>query len=405
MRKHRPDFVIALLTFALLAAGLIIIYAIGARVAQFENSQSGTNFSDNYFILHHGLFVLASIVMLVLGWLLPYKFWQKMSKTILIVSMVLCALIPLLGKLPGSPLVTCDLGACRSIRIPGLGFGFQAVEMLKLGILLYLSGLIKKRKEQNLLGKKEFWVPVGALLLFTVIFVGWLQKDLGSTMVIFCMVLTLVFLAGVEIKQLGILLLGIVVAAGVMIVVEPHRIARLESFNGEGDSYHIENSLIGMGTGGLFGVGLGNSIQSTGYLPEALSDSIFSIVGETWGFLGAMAVMVGYIVLARRILSVSQKTQDVEQSLFVAGFFAWLLAHVIINVGGMTGLTPMKGITLPFLSYGGTSMFFMALTMGIVLQISGWTRREVSNEDSSSRWGKRRTRYASSSRRSWNLEN
>jgi cell division protein FtsW len=142
------------------------------------------------------------------------------------------------------------------------------------------------------------------------------------------------------------------------------------------------------------GVGLGNSIQTTGYLPEALSDSIFSVIGEIWGFLGTMAIMAIYVVVLFRILDVSRKTEDGERSLFAAGVFAWLVAHVIINVGGMTGIIPMKGITLPFLSYGGTSMMFIAYAMGAVLQLSGWTKREVIDEDSSSRRGKRRARNA-----------
>ena len=167
------------------------------------------------------------------------------------------------------------------------------------------------------------------------------------------------------------------------------------------EGWHLENSLIGMGTGGLFGVGLGNSIQSTGYLPEALSDSIFSIIGESWGLFGASIVLIILVALMVRILSVSKKIADKEQCLLVVGVFAWIAAHVIINLGGMTGLTPMKGITLPFLSYGGTSMMFISYAVGVVLQISGWTKRETieEDEDTSSRRGQRGTRYSSSRRR------
>jgi cell division protein FtsW len=159
------------------------------------------------------------------------------------------------------------------------------------------------------------------------------------------------------------------------------------------------NSLIGFGTGGALGVGLGNSVQTTGYLPEAPSDSIFSVVGEAWGFLGTVIVLVVYAVLLQRVLGVSRRTEDDEQSLFALGVFAWILAHVIINVGGMLALMPMKGITLPFLSHGGTSMMFVSFAIGMTLQISTWTKREEIDENTSSRRGKRGTRYAGSGRR------
>jgi cell division protein FtsW len=187
----------------------------------------------------------------------------------------------------------------------------------------------------------------------------------------------------------------------VLIAVAPHRIARISGWEGDGDSYHLESSIITFGTGGLTGLGLGNSIQASGYLPESLTDSIFSIVGETWGFIGASLVVIIFALLLSRILRVSQQTEDGEQSLFAVSVFAWIVSHVIINIGGMLGIIPMKGITLPFLSYGGTSMLFVAFAVGMVIQISGWTKRKENiNEDSSSRWGQRRTRHAGSSRRS-----
>jgi cell division protein FtsW len=157
-----------------------------------------------------------------------------------------------------------------------------------------------------------------------------------------------------------------------------------------------------MGTGGFLGVGLGNSIQATGYLPEAISDSIFSIICETWGYLGAVLVLFAFFAISMRMIGISQRTKDLDKSLFTVGVFAWVICHVIINIGGMTGLLPMKGITLPFVSQGGTSMMFVAFAVGIVLQISGWTTRETAkeDEDTSSRRGQRRARYTRSSRRS-----
>ena len=243
-------------------------------------------------------------------------------------------------------------------------------------------------------------MPYATIFACTAVFVGGFQKDLGSTVVISMMLASMALVGGVPFKSLiiagGVLLLS----AGALIAVAPHRIARISGWEGDGDSYHLESSIITFGTGGLTGLGLGNSIQASGYLPESLTDSIFSIIGETWGFVGTTLVIVIFALMLSRILRVSQHTEDPEQSLFAVSVFAWIISHVIINVAGMLGIIPMKGITLPFLSYGGTSMLFAAFAVGIVIQISGWTKRkEITNEDSSSRWGQRRARNAGSSRR------
>ena len=378
MRRHRADLVILILTVILMAVGLVVIFAIGPRVAQFENSQNGSGFGDFYFFGHHVAVVFASVVALIVGWTLKHEMVAKFAKKMVIASIVLCVLVWILGKAGATGIVTCDEGACRAFRIPGLGVGFQPAELFKVAVLFYVPWLIRDRKERKVLDKSDFIVPISLLMFSIAFFVGILLKDFGSTVVMIFMIFT------------------------ILVVTQRHRVERIMGFAQDGEEgWHLENSLIGMGTGGLFGVGLGNSIQSTGYLPEALSDSIFSIIGESWGLFGASIVLIILVALMVRILSVSKKIADKEQCLLVVGVFAWIAAHVIINLGGMTGLTPMKGITLPFLSYGGTSMMFISYAVGVVLQISGWTKRETieEDEDTSSRRGQRGTRYSSSRRR------
>lgn len=404
MRKHRPDFVIALIVLGLMAASLIIVYAIGPRVAQAMNTQYGANYSDTHFLLRHAVTIFFSIVALIVGYKMKYELLAKFAKKMLIVSIVLCLLVTILGKLGVDALVLCDKGACRSFRIPVIGMGFMPSELFKVAVLFYMSWLIRDRKEKKELNTQKFFVPLAAVMLAVVVLLGWWESDFGSTVVIIFMIFAMMFAGGVELKNL----LKIIGVAGavflLLIVLTPYRMKRLMSYSGDegSDTYHIENSLISMGTGGFTGVGLGNSIQSTGYLPEALSDSIFAIICETWGFLGAMAVIAAILVLLWKMLNISQQTKDSEQRLFTVGVFAWILSHVIINIGGMTGLLPMKGITLPFLSYGGTSMLFVAFAVGIVLQISGWTTRKAieEDEDTSSRRGQRGTRYSSRRSRS-----
>ncbi|MBR3164171.1 FtsW/RodA/SpoVE family cell cycle protein [Candidatus Saccharibacteria bacterium] len=388
MRMHKADVFIGLIVAGLMTAGLVIIYAIGPRVAQAESGSAG----DMSYFWHYAIFVGLAFAALVAGYFLPFEQQQKWARAILWLGVILCVAVTILGKM-GSSLVYCNLGACRAFSV-----GFQPAELLKLGILFYTAGLITERKKQKKLEGQEFWIPIATMFVMTGVLIGWWQKDLGSTVVIFAMLTAMLFMAGVRGRYLAAVLLVMAAAAVILVMSSEHRARRLASFSGDGDTYHIDNSLLGMGAGGLFGVGLGNSVQSTGYLPEALSDSIFSVIGEMWGFAGAILILALYLMLFLRMIKVAHKTQEEERSLFTIGVFAWILAHVILNVGGMTGLLPMKGITLPFLSYGGSSMLVLGFAVGDVLQLSRMTQREEINEDTSSGGRQRRTRYASSRR-------
>jgi cell division protein FtsW len=400
MRKHKTDKIIALLVVILMLISLIIVYAIGGRVAVANNAAKGKHFSELYFFTHHAVIIGASIAAMVIGYKIPYKFLAKIAKKLFWISVVLCLLVTILGRM-NAPIVTCDLGACRAFWVPIISVGFAPVELLKISAALYGAYLIKTRRKSGQLSSKEFWIPYATIFAATAIFVGGFQKDLGSTVVISMMLASMALVGGVPFRSLAIAGGVLLLSAGALIAVAPHRIARISGWEGDGDSYHLESSIITFGTGGLTGLGLGNSIQSSGYLPESLTDSIFSIIGETWGFVGTSLVIAIFALMLGRILRVSENTEDPEQSLFAVSVFAWIISHVIINMGGMLGIIPMKGITLPFLSYGGTSMLFAAFAIGVVIQISGWTKRKKEiDEDSSSRWGQRRTRYSSGSRRS-----
>jgi cell division protein FtsW len=374
------------------------VYAIGGRVAQAENAATGKHYSDTYFFFHHIVSIAMSIVALIVGYKVKYEFIAKYAKKFFWVAAALCLMVTILGRM-NVGLVTCDEGACRAFYIPIVSIGFAPVELLKISIAFYGAYLIRSRRESGELGTKSFWVPYATMFALTAILVGAFQKDLGSTVVIAMMMFCMAWVGGVSLKHFGVALAVFAVIGGVLVMTAEHRLQRLTGWE-SGNSYHVENSLISFGTGGLIGVGLGNSIQASGYLPESLTDSIFSIIGETWGFVGAGLIIAVFAVLLSRIIRVSEYTESTDKGLFCVSVFAWIISHVIMNIGGMLGIIPMKGITLPFLSYGGTSMMFAAFAIGMVIQISGWTKRTNINEDSSSRWGQRRTRYAGSSRRS-----
>ena len=375
MRKHKSDRVIGVLTVLLLAIGLVVIYAIGPMRANFMNAAYGSDLDENYFFIHQLINVTISIVMFVVAFKFPYEQLRKFAKIIMIVGLVSCLCLALFA-LVGSSLAKCELGACRWINLGGFG-SLQPAEILKLGLVLYLAQLASVRKKERKLEKSDFLVPAGFYSGLSLFFAVVVQKDMGTGVAIISIILGILFVSGISMKKF-VAILTVMAAAGVLAIVSsPHRMERIMTYtNGDdADNYHIENALIAIGTGGLTGVGVGNSVQATGYLPESINDSVFAIMGETFGFVGLMAVVLIFAVLLSRILGVVERGEDDEHKLVASGVFSWILVQTAMNIMAMTGLIPLTGITLPLLSYGGTSMMFVAIALGIVMQLSCYTRR------------------------------
>lgn len=380
MRKHKSDRAIGVLTIVLLGLGLIVIYAIGPMRANVMNATYGTNYSDNYFFVRQLINVILSLVVIVVAFKLPYAMVRKMGKAVLVLGLVLCAGLMVLSW-TGSSMAKCELGACRWYNISSLSF--QPAEILKLGLVLYLAGLIAERKKQGKLESfADFWMPFGIVSALSLGFVVVIQKDLGTGVSMIAIIMAMLFMSGVKLRYFAAAMMVVGVCGVLAIVTSPHRVERLLTFNDaeSSDSYHIENAMIAIGSGGLLGVGPGNSVQATGYLPESINDSVFAVMGETFGFVGLVAVVVCFTVLLLRLLRTARFLHDDEQSLVVVGIFAWAAAHVVVNIASMTGLLPLTGITLPLLSYGGTSMLFTAAALGLALQLSCYTSREPRKE-------------------------
>ena len=211
------------------------------------------------------------------------------------------------------------------------------------------------------------------------------QKDLGSAVPLGVIALTILFVAGIKIWKIMILF-AVILALGVgMILSSPHRRERLFTFTGKGDAttdYHIENALITVGSGGLLGVGIGNNVQTAGYLPESITDSMFAVVSEMWGFVGAVAVIGLYVHLFMEILKVANTSENLYFRLVTMGIFAWLFSQVAVNISAMIALIPLTGITLPLLSKGGTSLLITCFGLGLVINISRFTARtEISDDE------------------------
>ena len=382
MRKHKSDRIIGVLTVILLGVGLIVIYAIGPMRANVMNATYGTDYSENYFFFRQLLNVVLAMAVFIAAFKLPYAWVRKWGKVVLILGLLACAALMVLSG-AGSSMASCELWACRWIKVGG-GISFQPAEIVKFGLVLYLAELMAERKKQGKLTSwSDFWLPFVIVCGLSLGFVVVVQKDLGTGVSMMAIIVAMLFMSGVPMRYFG-MALGVIGVCGVLAIVSsPHRIERLLTFNDadSSDSYHIENAMIAIGTGGFFGVGIGNSVQATGYLPESINDSVFAVMGETFGFVGLVAVVVCFAVLLLRLLRTANYLHDDEESLVVIGVFAWATAHVVVNIASMTGLLPLTGITLPLLSYGGTSMLFMAAALGLALQLSCYTSREPRKEE------------------------
>ena len=227
------------------------------------------------------------------------------------------------------------------------------------------------------------------------------QKDLGSAVPLGVIALTILFVAGIKIWKIMILF-AVILALGVgMILSSPHRRERLFTFTGKGDAttdYHIENALITVGSGGLLGVGIGNNVQTAGYLPESITDSMFAVVSEMWGFVGAVAVIGLYVHLFMEILKVANTSENLYFRLVTMGVFAWLFSQVAVNISAMIALIPLTGITLPLLSKGGTSLLITCFGLGLVINISRFTSRTEISDDERNEEIKNNLRVSRSSR-------
>ena len=413
VRSHRPMYQIVLYMGLLLLLGLIVMYALGPQRANVMNYAYGTNYSDTYFFGKQLTSVIIAVVAFSVFYFVPYKwFTGERSKYVLWAGFLSCILLFLLGSLLHLSLAKETNGAYRWFYLGGLG-SFQPSELLKYGILLFLAGFLGRRASQGKINDfHETLVPVGVISALSLLMIVVLQKDLGTGVSLIAIVLSMIIVSGVDWKIIG-KILGVVAFCGlVLIFTSPHRIERVMTFI-QGDShktasgqedknYHIQQARIAIGSGGILGLGIGKSVQATGYLPEAINDSIFAVMGETFGFVGLMAILALFTALLLSILHVAARLPDTTLRLIVAGIFGWIASHVVLNIAAMTGLMPLTGIPLPLLSYGGTSMLFIAAALGLVFQISKYTSHKVLEEgeggqDLSGRRRLRRTRYASGS--------
>jgi cell division protein FtsW len=385
-RAHHPDYVIALVISILLAIGLVMMYSISPILS---HKLVGTS-DRNFYFLNQIKYVFVGMVVWIAATAVAYPVWRRWAKHILAIAIL--GLLALL--VPG--LAHSSHGATRWLALGQVSV--QPAEILKVATILYLAAWFEKRQDDV----KSFWdgvvpfsIMVGAACFVIVV----LQRDMGTMMVLALVTLSMFFAAGARWRHLGALLAAGGAAAWAAVLVFPHRLSRFMTFldptkDVSGQGYHINQALIAIGSGGVLGLGLGHSIQVYGYLPEAANDSIFAIIAEEFGLIGSVAIVVLFGILVYRGLQVARSAPDMFSRLVATGISLWMLFQALINIGAMLSLVPLTGIPLPFISYGGTSLVISLFGAGILLNISKYTVREVSDANSRQRRGDSRPYFA-----------
>ncbi len=359
-KYHRPDSWFIILLGFIVFLGLVFLTSASAVV--------GLNtFGSNTFFLVHQLLmgVLPGVILFVFLSYFDYRNLRKIALPFLIFSLILLGLVfvPGIGLSRG--------GSRRWIALFGLSF--QPAELVKLTLIIYLAALFNARQK-----KIKTWTGgfVPLMVIFLVI-AGFIvaQKDMGTLIIIFLITLAVYFLAGGRWLHLMILFGSAAVGFLLMIVSAPYRMQRFLTFfypalDPLGIGYHVNQALIAIGSGGIFGVGLGHSLQRFLYLPEAYGDSIFAVMGEELGFLATTAVIILFIFLVMRGLKIVKAAPDFFGRLLASGILSWFVFQIMINLGAMLHLFPLTGVPLPLVSYGGSSMMVFLAAFGIVVNIS-----------------------------------
>lgn len=352
------------LSLGLATIGFVMVTSASMSVGQ-------RLFGDVFFFARRDAFYLMFAFCIALITLhVPMVLWQRYSAIILLISMVMLLVVLFVGNSVN--------GASRWVTFGPLRI--QPAELAKLSLFCYISSYLVRKVDEV---RNNFWgfcKPMGVMLLLSVLLL--LQPDLGTVVVLFITTLAMLFLAGAKLWQfLAIIGTGIF-AVVLLIIAEPYRVRRVTSFldpweDPFGSGYQLTQSLMAFGRGGFWGEGLGNSVQKLEYLPEAHTDFIFSVIGEELGFIGVALVLLMVFSLAFRAMSIGRRALEIEQRF--SGFFAcsigiWFSFQALINVGAVAGILPTKGLTLPLISYGGSSLIVMSTAIVCLLRIDHETR-------------------------------
>lgn len=356
----RADRTLLTVVGILLLIGLEMVYSssFGYALSAYDDAA--------YLAVRQALWAVVGFSLLLFFSKVDYKLWKEMSKVLMGISVLalIAVHLPLIG--------VSSYGATRWLRLGPLP-PIQPSEFIKLPVIIYIAAWLTGRGDKL----RDFSAGLAPFIVLMGLVGGliMLQPDMGTTMIILLTAMAMFFIAGASMRHLLILLAIVAVAAVFLIIGAEYRSGRFESFldpwkDPTGKGFHIIQSLVAFGSGGLWGVGLGASRQKFFYVPGSHTDAIFAILGEELGFIGVVVVMALFAVLIYRGFRLSFRAPDQFGVLLASGITFWLTFQVLINIGGITKSIPFTGIPLPFLSYGGSALAVNLAAIGILLNIS-----------------------------------
>ncbi|MGQ4002439.1 putative lipid II flippase FtsW [Francisellaceae bacterium CB299] len=359
--KLEIDISLVFVMLGLLIFGWVMVTSASMLVAL-------DDYNNPYFYsIRQGFFAIISIFLFLLALLVPTKNYEKnFSAFFFIMLIVLVAvLVPGIGKSVN--------GARR--WIPLIVINIQVAELAKLLAIIFFSGYISTNLSKMNEFKEGILTPISLLGCIAILLL--MQPDFGSTVVISICVMGMLFVGGNKAQWYGLLLAAMIAMASILVIVSPYRMHRITGFlhpweNANGSGYQLVQALIGFGRGGWFGDGLGNGVQKQFFLPEAHTDFITSVIAEEIGIVGLMILLCVYLFIVFKALNIAKLAFDLKrhyQAFLAYGIGFWMGFQVFVNIGVNTGLLPTKGLTLPFISYGGSSLLIMCYTIGILLRI------------------------------------
>lgn len=364
--EHYFDYSLLFIILFLTGFGLVMIYSASAYDA------AGQMDNEYYYLTHQGFAVVLGIIGMFVISVIPYHFWERFAVLGYGVSMVLILLV----------LTPLGIEANGARRWLNLGISVQPAEIAKLAMILFLSSMICKMG-RNIRTGRGFWFILGMALPHCIL-VWKITDNMSSAIIIFGIAFLMLFVASPDYKRfVGI---GAVCVVGAVLLV--YMITKMSSFEGagfrveriaawldpeayaSGKGFQTLQALYAMGSGGIFGKGLGQSIQKLGFLPEQQNDMIFSIICEELGLFGGIAVILIFVLLIWRLMVIANNASDLFGALLVVGVMGHISIQVILNIAVVTNTIPNTGISLPFISYGGSAAMFMLLEMGLVMSVA-----------------------------------
>ncbi len=343
----------------LLVTGIIMVTSSSLDYS--ENTYSGA-FN---FVNRHLVYLLIMIVAAALVLNVPIKSWQRYGPYLLVVGIFLLALVLVAGRVVN--------GSRRWLAIGSISI--QVSELIKLFILVYIAGYLVRRTDEIQTQLTGFIKPLIVLVLISGLLL--LQPDFGAVVVILLTTLAMLFLGGAKLWQFAGLSITVGTTLSLIAINQPYRLQRLTTFldpwaDPFGSGYQLTQSLIAFGRGGVFGQGLGNSLQKLSYLPEAHTDFVFAVLAEELGMIGVFFVLILFLILFIKAMKIGRKSllQGRPYAAYLSyGIGFWLTIQALINIGVTTGALPTKGLTLPFISYGGNSLLVSGIAIAILLRV------------------------------------